>query len=49
VAISNRFVREYGPRRLQPLFDPMPYEATSDTDVEPAVSLRAATHGVRQA
>jgi hypothetical protein len=49
---SNRFVREYGLRLLPQLyecFNPMPYDAACEMEVELAISLREAGYGVWQA
>ena len=49
---ANRFVREYGLRLLPALYamyNPMPYEAARDMEVELGISLRAAGYGVWQA
>lgn len=49
---SNRFVRDYGLRLLPSLYaiyNPMPYEAARDMEVELAISLRDAGYGVWQA
>jgi hypothetical protein len=48
---SNRFVRRYGLRLLPELyecFNPMPYEAARDMEVELAIGLRAEGYGVWQ-
>lgn len=49
---SNRYVREYGLRLLPSLYaiyNPMPYEAARDIEVELAISLRERGYGVWQA
>ncbi|MEC5385064.1 hypothetical protein VVD49_04975 [Uliginosibacterium sp. H3] len=49
---SNRFVREYGLRLLPQLYEcynPMPYDAACEMEVELAISLREAGYGVWQA
>jgi hypothetical protein len=49
---SNRFVREYGLRLLPQLYEvynPMPYEAAREMEVELAIGLREAGYGVWQA
>lgn len=49
---SNRFVREYGLRLLPELYEvynPMPYEAAREMEVELAIGLREAGYGVWQA
>jgi len=49
---SNQFVLEYGLRLLTSLYEvynPMPYDAARDMEVELAISLREAGHGVWQA
>jgi hypothetical protein len=49
---ANRFVREYGLRllpELYELYNPMPYEAAREMEVELAIGLREAGHGVWQA
>ena len=49
---SNRFVRRYGLRlmpELYAVFNPMPYDAARDMEVELAISLRAKGYGVWQA
>ena len=49
---SNRFVRDYGLRlvpRLYEVYNPMPYEAACEMEVEPAIGLREAGYGVRPA
>jgi hypothetical protein len=49
---ANRFVFEYGLRLLPALyavFNPMPYEAAREMEVELAVSLREKGYGVWQA
>ena len=48
---SNRFVRRYGLRlmpELYAVFNPMPYDAARDMEVELAISLRAKGYGVWQ-
>ena len=49
---ANRFVREYG-LRLRPdlyeVYNPMPYEAAREMEVELGIALRAAGYGVWQA
>ncbi len=49
---SNKFVRLYG-RRLMPelyeCYNPMPYDAARDMEVELAISLREEGYGVWQA
>ena len=48
---SNRFVREYGLRLLPELYDcynPMPYDAARDMEVELAIGLRENGYGVWQ-
>ena len=49
---ANRFVRVYG-RRLVPalyeIYNPMPYRAACDMEVELAIALREAGYGVWQA
>jgi hypothetical protein len=47
----NRFVQAYGQRLLPALYEvynPMPYEAARDMEVELAIALREAGHGVWQ-
>jgi predicted GIY-YIG superfamily endonuclease len=48
---SNRFVRQYG-ERLRPdlyaAYNPMPYEAAREMEVELAVSLRERGYGIWQ-
>ena len=49
---ANRFVREYGVRLLPALYEvynPMPYDAARDMEVELAIALREAGYGVWQA
>lgn len=49
---ANRFVREYGLRLLPHLYEvynPMPYEAAREMEVELAIGLREAGYGVWQA
>lgn len=49
---ANRFVQQYGVRLLPELyecFNPMPYEAALDMDVELAIGLREQGYGVWQA
>ena len=49
---ANRFVREYGLRLLPHLYEvynPMPYEAAREMEVELAIGLREAGFGVWQA
>jgi hypothetical protein len=49
---ANRFVRAYGLRLLPSLyevFNPMPYEAAREMEVELAIGLREAGYGVWQA
>jgi hypothetical protein len=49
---ANRFVFEYGLRLLPALYEvynPMPYEAAREMEVELAIGLREAGHGVWQA
>jgi hypothetical protein len=49
---SNRFVREYGERlmpELYEMYNPMPYEAAREMEVELAIGLREAGFGVWQA
>lgn len=49
---ANRFVLEYGLRLLPQLFEvynPMPYEAARDMEVELTIGLREAGYGVWQA
>ena len=48
---SNSFVRRYGLQLMPQLYDvfnPMPYEAARDMEVELAISLRARGYGVWQ-
>lgn len=49
---ANRFVTRYGQRLLPELYEvynPMPYEAARDMEVELAIGLREAGYGVWQA
>lgn len=49
---ANAFVREYGLHLLPKLyasFNPMPYEAARDMEVELGIALREAGYGVWQA
>jgi predicted GIY-YIG superfamily endonuclease len=49
---ANRFVRDYGVRLLPELyavFNPMPYEAAREMEVELAIGLREQGYGVWQA
>jgi hypothetical protein len=49
---ANRFVRDYGLRLLPELysvFNPMPYEAAREMEVELAIGLREQGYGVWQA
>ena len=49
---ANKFVRLYGLRLLPELYEcynPMPYEAARDMEVELAIGLREAGYGVWQA
>ncbi len=49
---ANRFVRVYGLRLLPQLYEvynPMPYEAAREMEVELAIALREAGYGVWQA
>ncbi|MCT7312412.1 hypothetical protein N5J06_15705 [Ralstonia sp. CHL-2022] len=49
---SNRFVREYGLRLMPELyecFNPMPYEAAREMEVELAIGLREEGYAVWQA
>ena len=49
---SNRYVFDYGLRLLPQLYEvynPMPYEAARDMEVELAIGLREAGYGVWQA
>lgn len=49
---SNRFVRDYGVRLLPALYEmynPMPYEAAREMEVELAIGLREEGYGVWQA
>ena len=48
---SNRFVREFGLRLLPQLYEmynPMPYEAAREMEVELGIALREAGYGVWQ-
>jgi hypothetical protein len=48
---SNRFVRQYGVRLMPELYEcynPMPYEAAKDMEVELAIGLREKGYGVWQ-
>jgi hypothetical protein len=48
---SNRYVREYGLRLMPELYacyNPMPYEAARDMEVELAIALRENGYGVWQ-
>jgi hypothetical protein len=48
---SNRFVREYGLRlvpELYQVYNPMPYEAAREMEVELAIGLQEAGYGVWQ-
>jgi hypothetical protein len=48
---SNRFVREYGLRLVPALYEcynPMPYEAARDMEVELGIALRERGYGVWQ-
>ena len=48
---SNRYVREYGLRLMPALYEcynPMPYEAARDMEVELAIALREKGYGVWQ-
>jgi len=48
---SNRFVREYGVRLMPELYEcynPMPYEAALDMEVELGIGLREQGYGVWQ-
>src|SRR5690242_4087990 len=48
---SNRFVREYGLRLMPELYEcynPMPYDAARDMEVELAIALREDGYGVWQ-
>jgi hypothetical protein len=49
---SNRFVRRYGLRLMPELYEcynPMPYEAAKEMEVELAIALREKGYGVWQA
>ncbi len=49
---ANRFVQQYGLRLLPALYEfynPMPYAAACELEVELAIGLREAGHGVWQA
>jgi hypothetical protein len=49
---ANRFVRDYGLRLLPELYEcynPMPYDAARDMEVELGIALREAGYGVWQA
>jgi hypothetical protein len=49
---ANRYVRQYGLRLLPQLYEvynPMPYEAAREMEVELAIGLREAGYGVWQA
>jgi hypothetical protein len=49
---ANRYVRQYGLRLLPHLYEvynPMPYEAAREMEVELAIGLREAGYGVWQA
>ena len=49
---ANRFVTDYGVRLLPALYEiynPMPYEAAREMEVELAIALREAGYGVWQA
>jgi hypothetical protein len=49
---SNRFVRDYGVRLrpdLYEVFNPMPYDAARDMEVELGIGLREKGYGVWQA
>jgi hypothetical protein len=49
---SNRFVHDYGVRLLPQLYavyNPMPFEAAREMEVELAIALREAGYGVWQA
>jgi hypothetical protein len=49
---ANRFVREFGLRLLPSLYEvynPMPYDAARDMEVELGIGLREAGYGVWQA
>jgi hypothetical protein len=48
---SNRFVKEYGQRLLPDLYEcynPMPYRAAAEMEVELAIALREQGYGVWQ-
>jgi len=48
---SNRYVREYGLRLMPELYEcynPMPYDAARDMEVELAIALREKGYGVWQ-
>jgi len=49
---ANRFVFRYGERlvpELYEVYNPMPYDAARDMEVELAIALREAGHGIWQA
>ncbi len=49
---SNRFVRDFGLRllpQLYTMYNPMPYDAARDMEVELGIGLREAGYGVWQA
>ena len=49
---ANRYVQKYGQRLLPELyecFNPMPYAAACEMEVELAISLREAGYGIWQA
>jgi len=49
---ANRYVRDYGLRlvpALYAVYNPMPYQAAREMEVELAIGLREAGHGVWQA
>ena len=49
---SNRFVKQYGLKLVPELYEcynPMPYEAAKEMEVELAIGLREAGYGVWQA
>jgi hypothetical protein len=49
---SNRFARDFGVRllpRLYEVYNPMPYDAARDMEVELGIGLREAGYGVWQA
>jgi hypothetical protein len=49
---ANRYVQEYGLRlvpSLYAVYNPMPYQAAREMEVELAIGLREAGHGVWQA